>query len=119
MNANTIFIHDFRVQTKIGVYAWEKKMPQTVRLDLEIGLADDRAFRSGKFADALDYAKVVERVADFAATNPHPLLERFAEAIAGIVLAEFAAAWVKLRVAKPAALPGVREIGVAIERHRA
>jgi dihydroneopterin aldolase len=119
MDANTIFIHDFRVQTKIGVYAWEKKMPQTVRLDLEIGLADDRAFRSGKFADALDYAKVVERLSAFAATNPHPLLERFAEAIAGIVLAEFAAVWVKLRVAKPAALPGVREIGVAIERHRA
>jgi len=46
-------------------------MPQTVRLDLEIGLADDRAFRSGKFADALDYAKVVERLSAFAATNPH------------------------------------------------
>lgn len=119
MDANTIFIHDFRVQTKIGVYAWEKHMPQTLRLDLEIGLADDRAFRSGKFADALDYAKVVERLAAFAATNPHPLLERFAEAIAEIVLGEFAASWVKLRVAKPAALPGVREIGVAIERHRA
>jgi 7,8-dihydroneopterin aldolase/epimerase/oxygenase len=119
MNANTIFIHDFRVRTKIGVYAWEKKMPQTLRLDLEIGLADDRAFRSGKFADALDYAKVAERLAAFAATNPHPLLERFAEAIAEIVLAEFAASWIKLRVAKPAALPGVREIGVAIERHRA
>jgi len=119
MDANTIFIHDFRVQTKIGVYAWETQMLQTVRLDLEIGLADDRAFRSGKFADALDYAKVVERLSAFAETNPHPLLERFAEAIAGIVLAEFAAAWVKLRVAKPAALRGVREIGVAIERHRA
>jgi 7,8-dihydroneopterin aldolase/epimerase/oxygenase len=119
MDASTIFIHDFRVRTKIGVYAWEQHMPQTVRLDLEIGLADERAFASGKFAEALDYAKVVERLAAFAGTNPHPLLERFAEAIAEIVLGEFAASWVKVRVAKPAALPGVREIGVAIERHRA
>jgi dihydroneopterin aldolase len=115
---NTIFIHDFRVTTRIGVYEWEKRMPQPVRLDLEIGLADDRAFASGAFADALDYAAVVERLRAFAATNPHPLLERFAQAIADIVLGEFGAAFVKVRVAKPAALPGVREVGVAIERQR-
>ena len=116
---NTIVIHDFRVQTKIGVYAWERHLPQTVRLDLEIGLADGKAFQSGKFSDALDYAAVVARLRAFAADNPHPLLERFAQALADIVLVEFGAAWVKLRVAKPNALPGVREIGVAIERHRA
>jgi dihydroneopterin aldolase len=115
---NTIFIHDFRVQTKIGVYAWERHLPQTVRLDLGIGLADARAFSTGDFAHALDYAAVVGRLKAFAATNPHPLLERFADALAALVLAEFDAAWVKVRVAKPNALPGVREIGVAIERHR-
>lgn len=119
MDANTIFIHDFRVQTKIGVYAWEKRIAQTVRLDLEIGLADDRAFKSGKFADALDYAQVVERLRALAATNTHALLERFADSLAEVVLGEFPASWVKLRVAKPGALAGVREIGVAIERHRA
>jgi dihydroneopterin aldolase len=115
---NTIFIHDFRVTTKIGVYDWERRMPQTVRLDLEIGLAGDRAFASGEFADALDYAAVVERLRTFAADNPYPLLERFAQALADVVLDEFGAASVKVRVAKPAALPGVREVGVAIERER-
>lgn len=115
---NTIFIHDFRVPARIGVYAWEKRMTQTVRLDLTIGLASDAAFHSGRFADALDYATVVERLRAFAATNPHPLLERFAQALADIVIDEFGAASVKVRVAKPAALPGVREIGVEIERTR-
>ena len=33
---NTIFIHDFRVATKIGVYDWERKIAQTIRIDLEI-----------------------------------------------------------------------------------
>jgi dihydroneopterin aldolase len=115
---NTIFIHDFRVTTKIGVYAWERHLPQAVRLDVEIGVADDAAFTSGEFADALDYAAVVERLRAFAAANPHPLLERFAQAIADLVLDEFHASWVKVRVAKPNALPGVRELGVAIERRR-
>ena len=115
---NTIFIHDFRVATKIGVYDWERKATQTVRLDLDIGLASDAAFRSGELADALDYAAVVQRLRAFAATNPYPLLERFAEGIADIVLNEFDAAWVKVRVAKPSAIAGVKELGVAIERRR-
>ena len=34
------------------------------------------------------------------------------------VLSEFPAQWVKVRVAKPSAIPGVKELGVAIERHR-
>ena len=58
------------------------------------------------------------RIRAFAASHPYPLLERFAEAVAQLVLDEFPAAWVKVRVAKPAAIPGVRELGVAIERHR-
>lgn len=115
---NTVFIHDFRVATRVGVYAWERHMPQTVRLDLEIGMANDAAFASGKLADAIDYANVVARLRSFAASNPHALLERFAQAIADLVLTEFAASWVRVRVAKPNALPGVREIGVSIERRR-
>ena len=34
------------------------------------------------------------------------------------MLGEFGAPWVKVRVAKLGALPGVKEIGVAIERQR-
>ena len=56
---NKIFIHDLRVEARIGVYDWERHLPQTVRLDLEIGAPSELPFQSGKIADALDYAKVV------------------------------------------------------------
>ena len=116
---SSIFIHDLRVEAKIGVWEWEKRMPQTVRLDLELGMPSDRACTTGELADALDYAKVIARIKAFTADNPHPLLERFAQAIADIVLNEFDAPWVKVRVAKLAPIAGVRELGVAIERGRA
>jgi dihydroneopterin aldolase len=115
---NTIFIHDLRIETRIGVYDWERHLPQTIRLDLELGLPTDLPFRTGAIADAIDYAAVVERVRAFAATNPHPLLERFAAAIAELLQDAFGAPWVSVRVAKLGALPGVREVGVAIERGR-
>ena len=57
-----IFIHDLRVEARIGVYDWEKHLPQTVRLDLELAAPSPLPFQSGKIADALDYAKVVERL---------------------------------------------------------
>jgi dihydroneopterin aldolase len=115
---DTIFIHDLRVDTRIGVYEWERHLPQTVRLDIELGLPSDKVFRSGDFADALDYAAVVERLRSLAAEHPHQLLERFAQAIADIVLGEFNAPWVRVRVAKLAPIKGVKELGVAIERGR-
>ncbi|HKP66834.1 MAG TPA: dihydroneopterin aldolase [Casimicrobiaceae bacterium] len=113
---NTIFIHDLRLDTKVGVYDWERQLPQTVRIDVDIGLPSTRPFETGELADAIDYAAVVARIRAFGARHDHALLERFAEALASIVLDEFGAQSVKLRVAKLGALPGVREIGVAIER---
>jgi dihydroneopterin aldolase len=116
---NTIFIHDLRLETRVGVYAWERELPQTIRIDLDIGLPSSRPFETGKLEDAIDYAAVVARLRAFAADHPHALLERFAEVMSSIVLDEFGAQWVKLRVAKLGVLPGVREIGVAIEREAA
>ena len=111
-----IFIHDLRVEARIGVYDWERHLPQTIRLDLELGVPSSMPFKSGRIADALDYAKVVERLKAFAKDAPPPLLERFAEKVAQIVLSEFGTPWVRVRVAKLGALAGVREIGVEIER---
>ena len=116
---NAIFIHDLRVQTRIGIYEWERHVAQTVRLDIDLGLPSDEVFRSGDFADALDYAAVVKRLQAFAADHPHHLLERYAQAIADLLMNEFGAPWVKVRVAKLAAIPGVKELGIVIERGRA
>jgi dihydroneopterin aldolase len=113
---DTIFIHDLRVATRIGIYDWEREIPQTLRLDVELGLPSAKAFRSDDFADALDYAAIVRRLQALAADHPHKLLERFAQAVADVVQQEFGAPWVKVRVAKLAPIAGVRELGVAIER---
>ena len=74
------------------------------------------AVRVGKLDDALDYAAVVKRIRAYAEAHEHPLLERFAEGIATLVRGEFGAPWVRVRVAKLGALPGVKEIGVEIVR---
>ena len=113
---NAIFIHDLRVETRIGIYEWERRLAQIVRLDVELGLPGDGVFRTGDFADALDYAAVVKRLQAFAADHPHQLMERYAQAIADLLMGEFGAPWVKVRVAKLAPIAGVKELGIVIER---
>ena len=116
---NAIFIHDLRVQTRIGVYEWEQRLAQTLRLDIEFGLPSDTVFRSGSFTDALDYAAVVRRLQAYADAHPHKLLEPFTQGIADLLLGEFGVPWAKVRVAKLAPMAGVKELGIAIERRRA
>ena len=44
------------------------------------------------------------------------LLEALAEHIAELILQDFGALWVRVRVVKPGILANVREVGVEIER---
>ena len=113
---NVIFVHELRVDTRIGVYAWEQHLAQSLLIDLELALPSIKAFASDDFADALDYAAVVKRVQAFAADHSHKLLERFAEALAELLRTEFGSPWVRVSVAKLAPVPGVKRLGVVIER---
>ena len=112
---DTIFINDFRLEILIGVYEWERRVPQTVQLDLEIGLPP-RAKRSDRIGDTIDYAKVVARVQQSLAENRFVLVEALAEHIAQLVATEFGAPWLRVSVTKLGALKGVKRLGVTIER---
>ena len=112
---DTIFIQDYRLEMLIGVYEWERRVPQTVQLDLEIGLPK-RDKRSDKIGDTIDYAKVVSRIETSLAEHRFLLVEALAEHIAQLVMGEFRAPWVKTSVTKLGALKGVKRVGVTIER---
>ena len=112
---DTIFISDFRIEMLIGVYEWERRVPQTVQLDLEFGLPA-RAKRSEKIGDTIDYAKVVSRIQQSVASNRFLLVEALAEHIAQLVIAEFGSPWIRASVTKLGAIKGVKRLGVTIER---
>lgn len=112
---DTIFISELRLDIRVGVYEWEKQVPQKVQLDLEIGLP---ARKSGdlQLGNTIDYAAVVSRIEASLADKHTGLLENLAEHVAQLVMSEFRSPWVKVSVAKLAALPGARRLGVTIER---
>jgi dihydroneopterin aldolase len=82
-----IFIRDFRLQTLIGFHRRERVVPQTIRLDLEIGIANRAVFTSDKVADCIDYDKVTARIREIATEHVN-LVETLADRVARLVLEE-------------------------------
>lgn len=111
-----IFLRELKVDTLIGVYEWEKRVPQALQLDLEIALPNSRACQSDDIADALDYSEIVHHIQDVLSSRHFNLLEALAEHIAQILLTDFNAPWVKVSVAKLQAIRGSRMVGISIER---
>ena len=111
-----IFLRELKVTTLIGVYEWEKRVPQTLQLDLDIALPDSRACQTDNIDDALDYSKVAQHIQTVLGEGHFSLLESLAEHIAQIILKDFNAPWVKVSIAKLQAIRNCKMVGVSIER---
>jgi len=113
-----IYIHDLRIETVIGIYEWEKRTRQTVVLDLDLAADVGQAAATDRIEDTLDYKQVARRIMAYVADNEFELVETLAERVAAILLDEFRVPWCRLRLNKQAAVRGVRDVGVIIERGR-
>ena len=111
-----VFIRDLRIDAVVGIYDWERRIRQAVRLDLEMGTDIRKAGETDAIEDTLDYKAVAKRVIAFVEESEFQLVETMAERIAGLLMAEFGIPWLRLTVAKPGAVRGSRDVGVLIER---
>ncbi|HSH48890.1 MAG TPA: dihydroneopterin aldolase [Halomonas sp.] len=111
-----VLIEALDVDTVIGVYDWERRITQTLSLDLRLATDIRPAAESDDLAGALDYAAISRRIAGFAGASDFALVETFAERLAAVLREEFAIAWLQLTVRKPGAVPNARAVGVVIER---
>lgn len=111
-----IFLSELKIDTIIGIWEWERRIRQTVVIDLEMSADIARAAASDEVADTLNYKQVAKRIQGFVADSSFQLVETLAERIAGIIREEFDVAWVKVRVNKPGAIRGSKTVGVLIER---
>jgi len=111
-----VFIHDLQIETVIGIYDWERKIRQTISLDIEMATDISKAAKSDDIEDALSYKTVAKRLIEFIEQSEFELVEALAERICSIVMEEFSVPWVKLTLHKPGAVRGSKSVGVIIER---
>ena len=111
-----IFLDELKIDTIIGIWDWERKIRQTIVIDLEMSADIAKAAASDEVVDTLNYKAVAKRLQAFVGDSRYQLVETLAENIARIIREEFDVAWVRVKVHKPGAIRGSKDVGVEIER---
>ena len=114
-----IFLHGLTTECIIGFIDWERRVRQTVVLDIELPVDCRHASLTDEVADTLDYKKVAKQVLAFVAASEFKLVETLAHRVALLILEEFGVEWVRVALNKPGAIRNSRDVGVVIERTRA
>lgn len=115
---DTIFLHELKVETTIGIWEWERKIRQVVSIDLEMGADVRSAAEKDEVDSTLNYKAVAKRVQQFVSESEYQLVETLAEKTAELVLGEFDVPWIQVRISKPKAISGANDVGVLIFRTR-
>ncbi len=111
-----IYLRDLRIETVIGIYDWERRIKQTLILDIEMATDIRKAAQTDSIEDTLNYKAVAKRLIEFVGNSEFQLVETLAERVGEIVLNEFNVPWLRLQVNKQGAVRGARDVGVIIER---
>ena len=86
-----------------GVFPEERRLGQTLVVDLELELDLSPAGRSDRVEDTVDYGHLVRLTRDLVAGTDHQLLEALAENLASLILEMERVRRVHVRIAKPRA----------------
>ena len=113
---NQIFISNLVVPITIGVPDWERAIPQSLFIDLNIILKKKDAFNSDNLEDTIDYGAVIELIKSLAETNNDTLLESFGEKIASKIFQDYPAQSLTLKISKKKIIADADFVGIIINR---
>ncbi len=114
--SDKIFIEALEVACIIGIFDWERKTPQKILIDLEFPANIRRAAKRDRIEDTTDYKGIAKSILAYAGASKFQLIETLAEKLAALLLKEFKLKEVRLRISKPGALRGSKNVGVEIIR---
>jgi FolB domain-containing protein len=122
-DAETYMTDEIRIKglflrTIIGINDDEREHKQDVRINLSLAVDTRPAARTDHIDDAVNYRTITKDVIDLVENSKFFLVERMAEEIARVCLADPRVERVKVSIEKPAALRFARSVGVAIARSR-
>ena len=118
-NSDRIFLRGLTAECIIGFIDWERRVKQTVVVDLELPVDCRRAAVTDDVADTVDYKSVAKRVLAYIEASEFKLVETLAHRLALLLIEEFALEWVRISLNKPGAIRNSRDVGVVVERSRA
>ena len=118
-----VFVRDMVLKASIGIYPHEHETPQRVRINIDLGVADETG-RAGalvgpdEISRVVDYEKIANRARTIATTGHTRLVETLAERIAESCLLNPRVLSARVRVEKLDIFADAFSAGVEVERKR-
>ncbi len=116
--ADRIHIRDLRTRCIVGINPQERVKKQDVVIHITLQADLQKASRSDNIEDTVDYATLKQNVFEMVEASSFMLIERLAQAIAEMCLADTRVAAATVTVEKPGALRFARTVAVEITRTR-
>ena len=113
-----VFIRDFMVECFIGVYDYEKRKPQRVRINLDLAVDEGEHPIIDDIRNVVSYETMANGILKLAKEGHVNLVETFAERIATMCFKDARVDSVRVRIEKLDILENAASVGVEIERFR-
>jgi dihydroneopterin aldolase len=112
-----MFVRDLVLGANIGVYNYERKAAQPVRINIDLTVEDTAI--DDQVKNVVDYARVIEGARSIISEGHINLVETLAERIARWCLDDGRVLAARVRIEKLNVCPEAAGVGVEIERFRA
>ena len=102
----------------IGIFDWERKIRQKIIIDLEIPADARKAARKDRIQDTVDYKSIAKHTLAFVSDSRYQLIEALAEKLAASLLQKFKLPEILVRISKPGAVRGSKNVSIEILRKK-
>ncbi len=111
-----VFVRDLVLTCHIGVHVHEKRGPQRVRINLDLGVSERDKPHGDLLENVVCYEEIIKRVRAVTGDGHINLAETLAERIAAVCLQDPLCRSARVRVEKLDVFEDAKSVGVEIER---
>lgn len=116
--SDKIILEGLEIECVIGIFDWERETRQMVSIDFELECDSAEAAKSDNIKDAVDYKSITKQIISLVEPSEFYLIETMAENIADVCLGVEGVNKATVRVSKPGAVRGSKNVSVKITRPR-
>jgi len=116
---NLIFLNDFVVEAKIGVYKHEKNITQPLKINIVAKVKNPKNINDSNLHSVVCYNQISRKIKKIIKSGHTVLLEKLAEKIFQECFKNKRIITMKIRLEKPSAIKDAEGAGIEVERSRA
>lgn len=113
-----IQIRNLRIETIIGVHAWEKTKPRDLFITLELEFDGTKAAKSDNIADTPNYDEISAMLRQETQQSRFELIEKLAVHLLYKTMEDTQISYAKIEISKPGAIPDAETVCVIEEISR-